>query len=94
MTPMRITVVLSVLAAVLVLLTRVRLAKDAGAGRLSLPTAVLNLHPVAGVPARGRHSSSGKADTWGEGPGLSVLAHVGLLVGVTVFTSFLVAGEL
>ena len=25
-------------------------------------------------------------DTWSEGPGLSILAHVGMLVGVSVFT--------
>ena len=25
-------------------------------------------------------------DSWSEGPGLSILAHVGMLVGVCVFT--------
>jgi hypothetical protein len=134
-TPMTITIVLTVLAAVVVVLTRVRLAKDDGsAGRLSIPTGVLNLHTFAGVPAllawtaflvtgttvlgwvglllwwltviagllilarwlpaKGRHSSGPTSDTWGEGPGLSVLAHVGLLVGVIIFSVFVVLGEL
>lgn len=135
-TPLVITWVLTVLAAVVVVLTRVRLARDDGAvaGRLSIPRAVLNLHTVAGapavvvwvvflvtgldalgwvglvlwwvtvvagllvlarwLPAGGRHSSGPATDTWSEGPGLSILAHVGLLVGVVVFTVFLVAGNL
>lgn len=133
---MRITIVLTVLAAVVVVLTRVRLARDEGAaaGRLSIPKDTLNTHTVAGVlalgtwvwflvtgttvvgwvaiglwwitviagllilarwlPAQGRHSSGPVADTWGEGPGLSVLAHVGLLVGVAIFTALLALGEL
>ena len=134
-TPMRITIVLTVLAAVVVVLTRVRLAKDEGsAGRLSIPKGLLNLHTGTGVPAlllwtaflvtgnglygwlgvlllwvtvvagllilarwlpaKGRHSSGPSADTWGEGPGLSILAHVGMLVGAVVFTSFLVLDKL
>ena len=39
-------------------------------------------------PSRGRHASSSTNDSWSEGPGLSILAHVGLLVGVFVFTWF------
>jgi hypothetical protein len=46
------------------------------------------------LPAKGRHSSGPASDTWGEGPGLSVLAHVGLLIGVVIFTVFLVTGDL
>lgn len=133
---MLITWVLTILAAVVVVLTRVRMARDDGeaAGRLSIPKGILNLHTIAGVPAivawvaflvtgidwlgwvglllwwitviagllvlarwlpaRGRHSSGPATDTWGGGPGLSVLAHVGLLVGVVIFTVFLAAGEL
>ncbi|HET6627396.1 MAG TPA: hypothetical protein VFG63_13490 [Nocardioidaceae bacterium] len=136
MTPLRITIVLTVLAAVVVVLTRVRLSRNGGeaAGRLAIPSSLLNTHTGAGVlalltwtgflvtgsgllgwvglvlwwvtvaagllilarwmPARGRHSSGPVADTWGEGPGLSVLAHVGLLVGVGIFTVLLVLGEL
>jgi hypothetical protein len=126
-TPFLATIVLTVLAAVVIVLTRVRLAgADEAAGRLSIPTNVLNLHTYAGaialvtwvafllldirllgafslvcwwlaviaglmilvrwLPAKGRHAAGTTADTWGEGPGLSVLAHVGLLVGVIVFT--------
>jgi hypothetical protein len=135
-TPLRITIVLTVLAAVVVVLTRVRLGRNDGeaAGRLSISRVLLNTHTVAGVlalggwsaflvlghvmvgyasllawwvtvaagllillrwlPARGRHSSGPVADTWGGGPGLSVLAHVGLLVGVSVFTVLLVLAEI
>jgi len=134
--PMLITWVLTVLAAVVVVLTRVRLAREDGAaaGRLSIPKRVLDVHTVAGLlalvlwvvflvtanellgwlgvlfwwvtviagllvlarwmPAKGRHSSGPATDTWGEGPGLSVLAHVGLLVGVAIFTVFLALGRL
>ena len=135
-TPFRITLVLTVLAAVVVVLTRVRLSRNGGeaAGRLSIPKSLLNTHTVTGglalvvwagflvtgmlllgylgvllwwvtvaagllilarwLPAKGRHSSAPVADTWGEGPGLSVLAHVGLLVGVVIFTALLVLGEI
>jgi uncharacterized membrane protein len=40
------------------------------------------------MPSRGRHASDTADDSWSEGPGLSVLAHVGMLVGVVVFTWF------
>ena len=134
MTPFGITLVLTVLATVVVVLTRVRLAKDEGAGRISIPRALLNTHTIAGVPAvvlwvaflltgqlvlgwvalalwwvtvvagllilarwlpaKGRHASGPSTDTWSGGPGLSILAHVGLLVGVSVFTGFLITGNL
>lgn len=141
MNPMLITLVLTVLAAVVVVLTRVRLANDeGGAGRLSIPPGLLNTHTFAGVPAllvwagylytardegagslplgwaalllwwvtvvagllilarwlpaKGRHADGPQADTWGEGPGLSILAHVGLLVGVVIFTAFVATGSL
>ena len=38
------------------------------------------------LPSRGKHASGTTDDSWSEGPGLSVLAHVGMLVGVLVFT--------
>lgn len=41
---------------------------------------------VRWLPSRGRHASEGFQDSWSEGPGLSILAHVGMLVGVCVFT--------
>ena len=124
--------VLTVLAAVAVVLTRVRLRGNSGAGRFSISPLVLHAHFVAGLvalvlwvtflvapgdsplggalvgilaiaawwvtalcgllilmrwlPAKGRHVSGVTADAWSEGPGLSVLAHGGMLVGVLVFT--------
>lgn len=133
---MLITWVLTALATVVVVLTRVRLSREEGgaAGRLSIPQGILNTHTIAGVPAilvwvayllterpilglvglvlwwitvaagllilarwlpaKGRHSSGPATDTWGEGPGLSVLAHVGLLIGVLIFTVFVATGRL
>ena len=41
---------------------------------------------VRWLPTRGRHASAGFQDSWSEGPGLSVLAHVGMLVGVSIVT--------
>lgn len=38
------------------------------------------------LPSRGRHVDHGDEDDWAEGPGLSVLAHLGMLVGVIVFS--------
>lgn len=135
MTPLLATYVLTALAAVVVVLTRVRLAGGSeAAGRLSIPTNVLNMHTYSGLPAlflwvaflltgvtllgvvsllawwitviagllilarwmpaKGRHASGPAADTWGEGPGLSVLAHVGLFVGVTVWTALFLVGKI
>ncbi|MGH8967678.1 MAG: hypothetical protein ACRDXB_20445 [Actinomycetes bacterium] len=127
---------MTILAAVVVVLTRVRLSRNEGeaAGRLSIPKDLLNTHTgvgllalatwtaflvtgvtiigwvallfwwvvvVAGLliltrwlPAKGRHSSNPVSDTWGEGPGLSILAHIGLLVGVVIFTALVALGEL
>jgi hypothetical protein len=128
-----IVYVLTALAAVVIVLTRLRLGNDeGGAGRIQVGQGLLNLHTGAGIlaliswllflvadpesalgssaagivalalwwvvvvcgllilvrwlPSHGKHASSGKEDTWSEGPGLSILAHVGMLVGVCVFT--------
>lgn len=128
-----IVYVLTALAGVVVVLTRIRLGGDrAAAGRLQISRGLLNTHTVAGLaalmvwtiflitgigegegnaiigvaglalfwitavaglmilvrwmPSRGKHAASAVEDTWSEGPGLSILAHVGLLVGVCVFT--------
>lgn len=136
-----IVYVLTALAAVVVVLTRLRLGKqDAGAGRVSVGASLLNLHTVAGVlallvwvsylfssedtvmggevagivglalwwvvtltgllilvrwiPSSGKHATGGTEDTWSEGPGLSVLAHVGMLVGVLVFTYAYAASQI
>ncbi|WP_432477266.1 hypothetical protein [Nocardioides sp. GXQ0305] len=124
--------ILTALAAVVVVLTRVRLGGEGGAGRLEVGSALLNLHTVAGtlalacwvvylfadeetplggqvmgivaialwwvtalagllvlvrwLPSRGKHATKAKEDSWSEGPGLSLLAHLGMLAGVLVFT--------
>ncbi|MBB3041298.1 hypothetical protein [Nocardioides soli] len=123
--------VLTALAAVVVVLTRLRLGRG-GAGRASVGSRLVAVHTIAGgvalvtwvaflvapednplgtstfgivslacwwvtviagllillrwLPSRGRHASEGSADSWSDGPGLSILAHVGMLVGVCVFT--------
>ena len=128
-----IVYVLTALAALVVVMTRLRLGRSTGgAGRLAVPRRLVDVHTVAGViavvvwlvyvvaaddsaaggpgvgilalaawwvvalagllilvrwlPSRGRHASGGAGDSWSDGPGLSVLAHVGMLVGVLVFT--------
>ena len=127
-----IVYVLTGLALVVVVLTRLRMGRGQGAGRVFVGTLLLNMHTGAGLvalvswvlflvfaedsalgdplvgiislafwwivticgllmlvrwlPSRGRHSSEGFQDSWSEGPGLSVLAHVGMLVGVSIFT--------
>ena len=124
--------VLTALAAVVVVLTRLRMRSGQGAGRFHVGRRLLDVHTVFGVlavvvwtvfliapeestagsssvgivglgmfwvvtiagllilvrwlPSHGKHASEGRQDTWSEGPGLSVLAHVGMLVGVVVFT--------
>lgn len=41
---------------------------------------------VRWLPSKGRHSVEATEDEWSEGPGLSLLAHLGMVVGVGVFT--------
>lgn len=119
---------LTALAAVVVLLTRVRLgATDhRPAGRMDFSKTVLTTHTAAGVvalllwvpglivasrtlallglgawwvvtvagllllarwlPAHGKHAGEAVADEWTEGPGLSLLAHLGMLGGALFFT--------
>lgn len=130
-----IVYILTALAAVVVVLTRLRLRQEKGAaGSVNVGEGFVNMHTVAGsvaivlwllwlvsddntalggdvvgiialafwwitvvagllilvrwLPSRGRHASAGTQDTWSEGPGLSILAHVGMFVGVCVFTYF------
>lgn len=119
---------LTALAAVVVLLTRLRLStsSDRPAGRIDFSRGVLTTHTVAGVlalvlwipglvmasvplalagvaawwvvtaagllllvrwlPSGGRHAGEAVTDEWSEGPGLSMLAHIGMLVGASYFT--------
>jgi hypothetical protein len=123
-------VVLTVLSAVVVVLTRVRLSQRKAAGQAQVGQGTVNLHTGFGVaglvlwvyflvgghdsslagvvalffywltalvglmillrwlPTRGKHASEGAGDGWSGGPGLSILAHVGMLVGVLVLTWF------
>ena len=36
------------------------------------------------LPIRGRHAAVRAEDSWSDGPGLSILAHVGMFVGVAI----------
>ena len=125
--------VLTPLAAVVVVLTRLRLSGDGNAaGRLQISSRLLLVHTVTGalalvlwtlflafspdsvpggsavgivaiglwwvttivgllvlarwLPTRGKHAQPAAIDSWSQGPWLSMLAHVGLLVGALVFT--------
>ena len=124
--------VLTALAAVVVVLTRLRMRGGQGAGRFHVGNRLLDVHTVTGLlalgvwttfliapedtpfgtstfgiiglglfwivtcaglmilvrwlPSHGKHASEAVQDKWSEGPGLSVLAHVGMLVGVVLFT--------
>lgn len=125
--------VLTALAAVVVVLTRLRLGKTSAARRVDVGYRLLGVHTLFGVlavatwlvfvfgedalaedtrtligivalafwwivvfagllilvrwlPSHGKHAAEATQDSWSEGPGLSVLAHVGMLVGVIVFT--------
>ncbi|HYJ28361.1 MAG TPA: hypothetical protein VEW73_11665 [Nocardioides sp.] len=124
--------ILTGLAAVAIVLTRLRLRGEDAAGRFSISRRLPAAHFVAGtlalvlwvgvlvasedtvmggplvgilaialwwitaicgllilarwLPAKGRHAPEATGDSWSDGPGLSVLAHVGMVVGVLVFT--------
>ena len=124
--------ILTALAAVAIVLTRLRLRGDGAAGRLSISSRLPAAHfvvgtlalvlwlgvlvapadtlvggPVVGIlaialwwltaicglliltrwlPAKGRHAPQASGDSWSDGPGLSLLAHLGMAVGVLVFT--------
>ncbi len=124
---------LTALAAVVVLLTRIRLASAAHrpAGRSDFSRSVLTTHTVAGVvalvlwvpglilasrplalagvlawwvvtaagllllvrwlPSGGRHAGDVVVDEWSDGPGLSMLAHLGMLFGALFFTWMVLA---
>lgn len=134
--PVIISTVLLVLAVVLVVLTRLRLAsgEERASGHLDIPKSVVDAHTVVGslaivvwgtylffgvdwvvgflglllwwgttvigllilmrwMPSKGRHASEGSGDSWTEGPWLSMVAHLGALVGAIVWTTFFVLGK-
>ena len=123
------------LAAVVVLLTRMRLSSEQSqAGHALVPKSVVNAHTVVGVVAlavwiaylsspggtlgavalvlwwievligililtrwmagSGRHATATRGDSWGEGPALSILGHVGMLLGISFFTWIVLADKL
>lgn len=125
---------LTALAAVVVLLTRMRLsATGRQPGHAQIPGSILNAHTILGVtalavwgyyltspsdvvgiaalvvwwfevvvgililarwlPGAGRHAAPAVDDTWAEGPYLSILGHVGLLLGVIFFTYCVLTGK-
>ncbi len=123
-----LTWMLTGLAAVLVLLTRVRLSVSGqrAAGAAEVSGTLLTWHTTVGVvalviwisalstgssgiallgllawwiltavglmllarwiPSGGKHADDKATDEWGEGAGLSILGHVGMLVGAAYFT--------
>ncbi|GAA1936789.1 hypothetical protein [Nocardioides hwasunensis] len=124
--------ILTALAAVVIVLTRLRLRADGAAGQFSISRRLPTVHFVAGVvalvlwigvlvspedtflggplfgilavacwwvvaicgllvlarwlPSRGRHVPAATGDGWSDGPGLSLLAHLGMVAAVLVFT--------
>lgn len=123
------------LAAVVVLLTRLRLANETQqSGHALVPLAVVNTHTAVGVIALGvwiyyltspddligfvalaawwlevllgllilgrwlsrpgKHAADATGDTWAQGPGLSILGHVGMLLGISFFTWIVLADKL
>ncbi len=126
---------LTALAAVVVLLTRMRLsAEHAQAGHAQIPMATVNAHTITGVvalalwvyylsspddliglvalaawwvevvigvlilarwlPSGGKHAADSVEDSWADGPSLSILGHVGLMLGVIFFTYVVLAGKI
>lgn len=118
---------LTALAAVVVVLTRIRLSSsDRPAGRFDVARSILTTHTTAGgialalwvpalylasmplallaitawwvvtvagllvlarwLPSAGKHSVEAVEDEWTSGPWLSMLAHLGMLGGVSYFT--------
>jgi len=59
-----------------------------------LLTAVGLLLLARWLPSGGKHSEDAQSDSWGSGAGLSVLGHVGMLLGVCYFTFVAVTDRL
>lgn len=123
------------LAAVVVLLTRLRLSNEQNqAGHALVPHEIVNVHTIMGVIALGtwiaylsspgtilgiaslvawwievavgllilgrwmarpsKHAAESTGDTWGQGPGLSILGHIGMLLGISFFTWIVLADKM
>lgn len=123
------------LAAVVVLLTRMRLANEqAQSGHALVPKSIVNAHTAMGVLALGvwiyyltspddllgiialvlwwtevllgllilgrwmsrpsKHAAETTGDTWGQGPSLSILGHIGMLLGISFFTWIVLADKI
>lgn len=126
---------LTALAAVVILLTRMRLsATRRQSGHAQVPGTILNMHVVVGVtaltvwiyyltspsdtlglvsvglwwlevivgilillrwlPGAGRHAAPSVDDSWAQGPSLSILGHVGMLLGVAFITYCVLTGKI
>ena len=125
---------LTALAGVVVLLTRMRLSAEHQAGHAQIPMSIVNSHTVVGVlaigvwvyylngptdllglgslslwwlealigvlilarwlPGAGKHAADAVDDSWAQGPSLSVLGHVGMVLGVAFFTFCVVTGRI
>jgi hypothetical protein len=125
---------LTALAAVVILLTRMRLSANARqSGHAQISGSILNAHMVLGVsalvvwvyyltspsdglglvalalwwlevvmgilillrwiPGGGKHAAPSVDDSWATGPSLSILGHVGMLLGVAFFTYCVLSGR-
>ncbi len=123
------------LAAVVVLLTRMRLSNERQqSGHAMVPLTVVNAHTLVGIVALGvwiyyltspddlvgvialvlwwievaigmlilarwlsrpgKHAADATGDTWAQGPALSVLGHIGMLLGISFFTWVVLADKL
>jgi hypothetical protein len=123
------------LAAVVVLLTRMRLAnEESQSGHALVPRSVVNAHTTIGVVALvvwiyyltspddlvgvvalvvwwaevvlgllilarwltrpGKHAADTTGDSWGQGPGLSILGHIGMFLGIGFFTWVVLADKI
>lgn len=41
-----------------------------------------------------KHAADATGDSWGQGPGLSILGHVGMLLGISFFTWIVLADKM
>ena len=123
------------LAAVVVLLTRMRLAnEESQSGHAVVPGVIVNAHTAVGVLALGiwvyylsspddvigvvalavwwvevglgllilarwmsrpsKHAAETTGDSWGAGPGLSILGHLGMFLGIGFFSWVVLADKI